>query len=61
MIVIIGYSLQTLSRHLAVLNLHGAGYLKAWDKIIHPGPGSLVPWIVEINLKYKNVNIPCIK
>ena len=36
---------------LLCTHLHAAGYLKDWDRITHPGPGSLVPWTAEINLK----------
>lgn len=34
-------------------HLHGAECLKDWDRITHPGPGSLVPWRADISLKRK--------
>ena len=39
------------------LSLHGARYLKDWDRIAHPGPGSFVPWMADTSLKKKTVTV----
>lgn len=31
--------------------LQGEGYFNDWDRIMHPGPGRLVPWRADIKLK----------